>query len=85
MKVGPWLTAALLFSVHSPSAQPRACERAFDAVERVAQQEPRWDYAREVLVEGRRPFVRDCERFLTPSQIRCLLRARSSSELYDCT
>jgi hypothetical protein len=74
-----------MFSVHSRTAEPRSCERAFDTVQRVAQHEPRWDYAREVLVEGRRAFVRDCERFLTPAQVRCVLRSTSSGDLYSCT
>jgi hypothetical protein len=84
-KVGPLLTVVFVLSTHSRTTEPRSCDRAYDVIQHVAQSERKWDYAREVLVEGRAPFVRDCQRYLTPPQVQCLIRAKSSRELYSCT
>jgi hypothetical protein len=83
--VGPLLTVVFVLSAHARTSEARTCDRAYDVIQRVAQQERKWDYAREVLVEGRAPFVRDCQRHLSPAQVSCLIRAKSSRELYSCT
>jgi hypothetical protein len=79
--VAPFLTALFLFST---PAQSR-CGRAYEAVVAVAQREENYGYAREVSSEGRGAFISACRRHLTPAQVRCIVRARSSDELYACT
>jgi hypothetical protein len=64
---------------------PAACERAFDAVAQVARREGSFGYAQEVTREGRRAFVAACVQHLSSRETRCILRARSSDELYVCT
>jgi hypothetical protein len=83
--VGPLLTVVFVLSSHAHTSEPRSCDRAYDVIQRVAHEERKWGYAREVLVEGRAPFVRDCQRFLSPAQVSCVIRAKSSRELYSCT
>ena len=89
MQVGPLLTVAFLFASHArsaPGSSPSsACDRAYENVQHIAREEGRWDYAREVLVESRKTFVRECERHLSPREVKCLQRAQTSRELYDCT
>lgn len=80
--MAPFLAAAFLFST-APRQDP--CVRAYRAIAAVAEREDNYGYAREVLVEGRPTFVRTCRRFLTPSQIRCIIRSQTSQQLYACT
>jgi hypothetical protein len=83
--VAPFLAATFLFSTPVLMHRPAACERAYDAVIEVSRREQNFGYAREVTVEGRRAFVNDCVKHLTAAQTRCIVRARTSAELYDCT
>ncbi len=78
-----FFAAALLMTAPTPRQGP--CSRAFDAIATLAQSENNFGYAREVMVEGRGSFVRACRRHLTAEQVRCILRARSSEQLYACT
>ena len=81
----PFLVAAFWFSTPVMPGERSACDRAFDSVVSVSRREANFGYAREVSVEGRRAFVSDCKRHLSPRQTRCITRATTSEELYDCT
>ena len=64
---------------------PSSCDQAYERIVSLAHHEPQETYAREILREGRRAFVVDCRRTLPSTVVRCILRARTSAELWDCT
>ena len=76
---------ALVLAALLSAAPLVPCERAYEAVVEVARSEANFGYAHEVSREGRRAFVQSCQRHLSRAQVRCVVRARSSDELYSCT
>jgi hypothetical protein len=77
--------ALLLTALLSSAPLPSPCAQAYDAVVALARRESNYGYAREVTRESRSAFVSACRLHLTPQQVRCVVRSRSSDELYACT